>query len=287
MNRLPDAMVVVDPQARAHRRQGSAAHGRGHGGPDRHRQRPRRGRSAHSRQRRQHPLHRIDPGRSWPTRCWKARPRCPPEQAAQARPRPTSPRQRHRREPQTRRRSLSDISHCSVSRRAPGYAARWLNRQRLYSRGDQPWPITAAAVKTLRDRTNAADDEVQGRPHRSRRRHGEGHRDAAQEDRRTSRPSAATARPPRAGSASTSIPPRRSAPSSRCAARPPRSPRASCSSSSPTIWPSRSPCKNPANVEALLAQPFVDDSEQDGQRAHQRRDRPDPREHEAGTLRPR
>ena len=28
MNRLPDAMVVVDPQPRAHRRQGSPAHGR-------------------------------------------------------------------------------------------------------------------------------------------------------------------------------------------------------------------------------------------------------------------
>ena len=84
-------------------------------------------------------------------------------------------------------------------------------------------------------------DGLQGRPHRGRRRHGEGRRDPAQEEHGHSGQEGRAAKRPRAASPSTSTRPRRSAPSSRCAARVPRSPRASSSCSWPTTWPSRWP----------------------------------------------
>ncbi len=73
MNRLPECLVVIDPEERTQRDPRSPEAGHHHRGADRHRQRSRRGRSADSGQRRQHSLDRVDRASNWPTRSWKAR----------------------------------------------------------------------------------------------------------------------------------------------------------------------------------------------------------------------
>ncbi len=61
MNRLPDAMVVVDPKREHIAVKEAQRMGVADRRADRYRQRPGRGRSADSGQRRQHPLDRVDP----------------------------------------------------------------------------------------------------------------------------------------------------------------------------------------------------------------------------------
>ena len=73
MNRLPECLVVIDPrkEKNADRRGPQAGHH--HRGPDRYRLRSGRGRSADSRQRRQHPLDRVDRDAVGRRDCWRAR----------------------------------------------------------------------------------------------------------------------------------------------------------------------------------------------------------------------
>ena len=144
--------------------------------------------------------------------------------------------------------------------------------------------ISADDVKTLRDRTNAPMMECKAALNEA-----GGDMDKAIDilrkkikgaDRQVRRPRNRRGARRRL----TSIPPPRSAPSSNCAARPPRSPRATASSASPTNLAKQVALKNPASVEDLLAQAVDRRCEADGAGSHRRRVRPDPREHEAAPL---
>ena len=178
---------------RAHRRQGSPAHGRDHGGADRHRQRPRHGRSADPGQRRQHPLDRADPGQAGRRGAGRqggaARRSSRPRPQARPRP-PANPAARRRRTPNT-----GTCSSFSQARPLGGALSRAARRERAAKTTamdnedtqDHEQPITAAEVNELRERTSRPDDGVQGRPDRGRRRHGEGRGSPPQEGTRRPR----------------------------------------------------------------------------------------------------
>ena len=131
-----------------------------------------------------------------------------------------------------------------------------------------------------------ADDGVQGRPDRGRRRHGEGHRDPAQEAARTS-PSSTASRETAEGRIAVFIDPAKKVGAIvevRCESAP-------VAKSEQFVQLANDLAKQVALKDADdrrgTAGPAVRRRpEQDGQRPHQRRDRPDPREHEAGPLRP-
>ena len=202
---------------------------------------------------------------SWPTRCWKAGPRCRrnsrrPHRAAagaSAPPPPTGVAAANpRRQPAVVELGLSRESpalSCGCRRpphRDPSFDLQGADEHECdYRRRGQ---------RTARPHRHA-DDEVQGRPRESRRRHGQGDPDPPRGGRQVlaSDKGARETAEGRIGDLRSTA--QTSAPSSNCAASRRRSSRTSISSRWRNDLAKQVALKNPGDRRGLLAQPFVDE----------------------------
>ena len=161
MNRLPECLVIIDPKKEKNAVSEAQQAGHRHGRADRYRLRSGPGRSADSRQRRQHAVDRVDRARCWPTRSWPARTR-PPSKANTP---PKAPKSQWHKSQDSFPRSAWERTYSAAPRRDPSRNAirRRASHDLAFStheRGNEKHTgvnsmaeITAAMVMKLRDET--------------------------------------------------------------------------------------------------------------------------------------